>query len=137
MSAFHPLQTFGQARDTLRVGVHAMGFVGDTVEAAKEAFFPGWSHFFGKAARDRGQSDSVRAQFAIMCSPRGTFLIGDPATAVERIVALDRLLGGVSRVTFQMSTAMWDASAMQRSIELLGTQVGPAIRETPGRHDVA
>jgi alkanesulfonate monooxygenase SsuD/methylene tetrahydromethanopterin reductase-like flavin-dependent oxidoreductase (luciferase family) len=34
----------GHAPDTLRVGVHAMGFVGDTVEAAKEAVFPGWSH---------------------------------------------------------------------------------------------
>jgi hypothetical protein len=43
------------------------------------------------------------------------------------VTAMDRMLGGVSRVTFQMSTALWVRDAMQRSIELLGTEVAPAV----------
>ena len=38
-------------------------------------------------------------------------------------------LGGVSRITFQMSTASLETSAMKRSIELLGTEVAPIVRE--------
>ena len=29
-----------------QVGVHAMGFVGETTAEAKDAFFPGWAHMF-------------------------------------------------------------------------------------------
>jgi len=43
-------------------------------------------------------------------------------------------LGGISRITFQMSTASLETAAMKRSIELLGTGVAPIVRaahETP------
>jgi hypothetical protein len=38
------------------------------------------------------------------------------------------VLGGVSRMTFQMSTASLETAAMKRSIQLLGTEVAPIIR---------
>jgi len=37
-------------------------------------------------------------------------------------------LGGVSRITFQMSTASLDTAAMKRSITLPGTEVAPVFR---------
>jgi hypothetical protein len=37
-------------------------------------------------------------------------------------------LGGVGRITFQMSTASLETAAMKRSIELLGTEVAPIVR---------
>lgn len=40
----------------------------------------------------------------------------------------DDALGGVSRITFQMSTASLETAAMKRSIELLGRQVAPLVR---------
>jgi hypothetical protein len=42
-------------------------------------------------------------------------------------------LGGVSRITFQMSTASLETSAMKRSIELLGNEVAPIIRAATAR----
>jgi hypothetical protein len=42
---------------------------------------------------------------------------------------MDKALGGVSRVTFQMTSAMLEPGAMQRSIELLGNQVAPLLRD--------
>lgn len=112
----------------LRVGVHAMGFVADTDAAARDAFFPGWAHMATEIGRERGWSPATRAQFDAMCGPHGAFLIGSPDTVRDKIRAADRALGGLSRITFQMSSAMLETAAMQRSITLLGTAVAPAIR---------
>ena len=43
-------------------------------------------------------------------------------------------LGGVSRITFQMSTASLETAAMKRSIELLGTEVAPIVRAAQSKH---
>lgn len=119
----------GHDSDRLKVGVHAMGFVGDTDEEARDAFFPGWAHLTGQVGRERGWSPPSRAQFDDMAGPGGAFLIGKPETVAKKMRHADDVLGGVSRITFQMSTAALETAAMQRSIELLGTQVAPIIRD--------
>lgn len=121
-------QRAGHAAETLKVGVHAMGFVGDTDQSAADAFFPGWAYMFTEIGRERGWSTATRAQFDAMRGPLGAFLIGSPKTVREKILSADKALGGISRLTFQMSSAMLETQAMQRSIELLGTEVAPAIR---------
>ena len=118
----------GHAPHTLKVGIHAMGFVGDTDRSARDAFFPGWSHMFTEIGRERGWSTATRGQFDAMCSPGGAFLIGDVRTVRDKIFAAHEALGGVSRITFQMSSAMLEPDAMQRSIELLGTEIAPAVK---------
>lgn len=120
----------GHDPSKLEVGVHAMGFVADTSEVAENVFYPGWAHMFGQAAKERGWPQPNRAQFDELVSPRGSFLIGDPATVTKKIIELDAVLGGVSRITFQMSTAMWEPQAMHRSIELLGSEVMPRVRQS-------
>lgn len=118
----------GHNEDRLKVGVHAIGFVGDTSEAAKEAFFPGWAHLMATVGRERGWSPPTRAQFEDMASPDGAFLVGDPASVAKKMMEASDTLGGVSRITFQMSTASLETAAMQRSIELLGQEVAPIVR---------
>ncbi|WP_421423182.1 LLM class flavin-dependent oxidoreductase [Agrobacterium rosae] len=122
----------GHAPETLKVGVHAMGFVGDTDQSAAGAFFPGWAHMFTEIGRERGWSAATRAQFDAMRAPDGAFLIGNPQTVRDKIVAADKALGGISRITFQMSSAMLETKAMQRSIELLGSEVSPAVKAVLG-----
>lgn len=118
----------GHAPEALKVGIHAMGFVADTDQSARDAFFPGWAHMSTEIGRERGWSPATRAQFDAMCGPKGAFLIGNPQTVKDKILDADRALGGISRLTFQMSSAMLETAAMQRSIELLGTGVAPAVR---------
>lgn len=76
---------------------------------------------------ERGWSSPSRQQFEVMCGPNGAFLIGDPETVVSKMLDAGRALGGVSRITFQMSTASIETVAMKRSIEL-GTEVAPLVR---------
>ncbi len=118
----------GHAPETLKVGVHAFGFVGDTDGAAREAFFPGWAYMLTDIGRERGWPAATRAQFDATCGPRGAFLIGSPDTVVAKLRAAHDLFGGVSRFTLQMSSATLETAAMQRSIELLGTAVAPRVR---------
>ena len=108
----------------------AMGFVGETNTAAREAFFPGWAHLTGRIGRERGWPPPSRQQFDAMAGPEGAFLIGDPATVAAKMLHASEALGGVSRITFQMSTASLETAAMKRSIELLGTEVAPGVRAT-------
>jgi probable LLM family oxidoreductase len=120
----------GHAPGKLKVGIHAFGFVGDTTEAAKNAFFPGWAYMMTSIGRERGWAPAARAQFETLCSAKGAYLIGDAKTVVQKILAASETLGGVSRFTLQMSSAMLDPRAMQRSIELLGTEVAPRVKES-------
>ena len=118
----------GHARETLKVGVHAMGFVGDTDRAAGDAFYPGWAHLTATIGRERGWSAPTRAQFDAMAGPGGAFLVGAPETVAEKMLRANEELGGISRITFQMSTASLDTPGMKRAIELLGTEVAPIVR---------
>jgi probable LLM family oxidoreductase len=120
----------GHAPEILRVGIHAMGFVAATDAAARDAFFPGWAHMFTEIGRERGWPRATRAQFDAMCGPHGAFLIGSPQTVRDKIRSANEALGGISRLTFQMSSAMLEPALMQRSIELLGSEVAPAFRAT-------
>ncbi|KQM96570.1 Atu2307/SP_0267 family LLM class monooxygenase [Sphingomonas sp. Leaf25] len=117
----------GHAPEMLKVGVHALGFVADSDGAARDAFFPGWQYMFTKVGAERGWPPATRAQYDQMTGPRGAFLIGSPDTVVAQLQQADRDLGGIDRVTFQMSSAARDQPAMLRSIELLGQAVRPRL----------
>jgi probable LLM family oxidoreductase len=118
----------GHAPETLKVGIHAMGFVGETNDAARDAFFPGWAHLTTNIGRERGWSPPSRQQFDLMAGPDGAFLVGNPKTVAEKMLKASETLGGIARITFQMSTASLETSAMKRSIELLGTEVAPIVK---------
>jgi len=118
----------GHSSESLKVGVHVMGFVGETNAAAGDAFFPGWVHLMAKIGRERGWSPPTRHQFDDLAGPEGAFLIGDPATVADKMLHASDVLGGISRITFQMSTASLETAAMKRSIQLLGTEVAPIVR---------
>ena len=111
-----------------KVGIHVTGFVAETTEAAKDAFYPGWSHAFSQVGKERGWGPVTRAQFDAACNPAGSFLVGDPATVTAKAQAAAQVLGGISRLSFQMSAHNGGAESMARSIELIGTQVAPALR---------
>lgn len=120
----------GHSADKLTVGMHAMGFVGQSSEEARDSFYPGWAYLLSTIGRERGWSTPTREQFDATCGPEGAYLIGDPTTVARKMLDVSHALGGVSRITFQMSSASLETEAMKRSIELLGTEVAPIVRST-------
>lgn len=119
----------GHSPEQLKVGIHAPGYVADTMEAAADEFYPGYQATFTKIGRERGWPPVTRAQYDAVRGPTGALLIGDPETVAARIVRLHESLGGISRLTFQMSVGILPHAQALRAIELLGTRVAPLVRE--------
>lgn len=119
----------GHAPETLRVGVHAIGFVGNTVREAADDFYPGYSHAFNKIGKERGWPPTTRAHFDAGMGPNGALLIGDPDAVAEKVLKLNENLGGLVRLNFQMTVAALPHSKMMRAIELLGSKVAPVVRK--------
>ena len=131
-------QRAGHSRETLKVGLHCFGFVGDTAQQAADDFYPGWAQMFTKIGKERGFGPPVRAQYDAMCGPDGAFLIGDPQAVATKIARIDDDLGGIARMSLQMTNVRLAHSNLLHGIELLGTAVAPIVRAAvaggqPGR----
>ena len=121
-------QQAGHSTEQLKVGLHMLGYVADTTQKAADEFFPGYARAFTEIGRERGWPPVTRAHFDALRGPKGALLIGDPQTVAAKILAVSDTLGGVARVSFQMSVASLSHSRMLRAIELLGTQVRPLLQ---------
>lgn len=119
----------GHAPEKLTVGLHSIGFLGDTTQEAADDFFPGYAHTFTEIGKERGWSPTTRAQFDAVRGPTGALLIGDAETVAKKILYVNEALGGLSRITFQMGVSTLPHPKMLRAIEILGTQVAPIVRK--------
>ncbi|MFY0405504.1 Atu2307/SP_0267 family LLM class monooxygenase [Solicola sp. PLA-1-18] len=117
----------GHAPEDLKVGLHVFGFVADSIEAASDTIYPGWNEMFTKISRERGFSAPSRLQFNNTAGPDGAFFMGDPATVAEKIGRISEQLGGVDRLSMQMTNPRLAHTDLLRGIELLGTEVAPRV----------
>ena len=118
----------GHSPEQLTVGLHSVGFLADTTDEAAEIFFPGYAHTFTEIGKERGWPPATRAQFDALRGPTGALLIGDAKTVAKKILYVNEVLGGISRVTFQMGVSTLPHEKMLHAIEILGTQVAPIVR---------
>jgi probable LLM family oxidoreductase len=119
----------GHGPEKLMVGLHAIGFLGDTTQQAAEDFYPGYAYTFTEIGKERGWPPTTRAQFDAVRGPTGALIIGDPERVAEKILYVNEALGGLTRITFQMGVSALPHQKMLRSIELLGTRVVPIIQK--------
>jgi probable LLM family oxidoreductase len=119
----------GHPAEKLIVGLHSIGFLADTTKEAADVFYPGYAHTFTEIGKERGWAPTTRAQYDLQRGPTGAFLIGDAETVAKKILYVDKALGGISRVTFQMGVSTLPHQKMQRAIEILGTRVAPLVNK--------
>ena len=119
----------GHSRDQLKVGIHSLGYVADNAVKAVNDFFPGYARSFNDIGKERGWPPVTRAHFDALLGPTGALLVGNPQTVAEKILRVNESLGGISRLTFQMSVAALPHARLMRTIELLGTRVAPLVRQ--------
>jgi probable LLM family oxidoreductase len=122
----------GHSPDKLKVGLHCIGFLADTTAQAADDFYPGYAHTFTEIGKERGWPPTTRAQFDATRGSKGALIIGDAKTAAEKILYFNEALGGISRLTFQMGVSTLPHDKMLRAIQILGTQVAPAVRKALG-----
>ena len=125
----------GHSPDQLKVGIHSLGYVAETTQQAANDFFPGYARAFTDVGKERGWRPVTRADFDAQRGSQGALIIGDPDEVVKKIIRHSKALGGISRITFQMNAASLPHVKLMRAIELIGTQVAPALREELGGDD--
>jgi alkanesulfonate monooxygenase SsuD/methylene tetrahydromethanopterin reductase-like flavin-dependent oxidoreductase (luciferase family) len=125
----------GYAPDKLKVGIHSIGFLGDTTQQAADDFFPGYAHAFTQIGKERGWPPTTRAQYDALRGPTGALLIGDAENVAAKLLRINESLGGIARVTFQMTVATLPHAKMMNAIDILATRVAPIIRQAlPADH---
>jgi probable LLM family oxidoreductase len=111
------------------VALHSHGFLADTTTQAAADLYPAWSMTFNKLGKERGWPPATRAQFDAAASPAGSLLLGDPETVAEKILLENDVLGGLSGVSFLLTSGTLPHKKVMHAIELLGTRVAPILKK--------
>lgn len=121
------LRENGYDPEEVPLSVHAHGYVADSIEQAADEFYNPYAIAMSTIGRERGWGPMTRQQYDMMRSPEGSLVLGDPETVAEKILRWKEVLG-VSRFELHISVGTLPHHQVMRSIELLGTKVGPIVR---------
>ena len=117
----------GHSPEKLKVGLHSLGYVGNTTQEAIDDFYPGYAEVFTRIGKERGWSPITKAHFDAQNGIRGALLVGGPEEIATKILRHSEALGGISRFTFQMDNAALPQKKLLQSIELIGKKVVPLV----------
>ena len=120
------LRKFGH--DPKPIAVHSPGHVAATDDEAKNELWPHYRAMIAKIGAERGWQPPTREQFEFECGPNGALCAGSPESVARKISETVRVLG-LSRFDLKYSNGTLSHESMLRSIELIGTQVAPRVRE--------
>jgi probable LLM family oxidoreductase len=116
----------------LPVASHSHGFVGKDTESAADTFFPSTQHVMNVIGRERGWSHYDRRSFDAARSFEGALYVGDPETVAQKIIHLRKKVG-ITRFMLHLPLGTMPHEDVMKSIELLGTEVAPRVREEISR----
>ncbi|MES1217951.1 MAG: LLM class flavin-dependent oxidoreductase [Bacteroidota bacterium] len=119
----------GYSTEQLKVGVHSLGFVGETTEQAIDDFYPGYAESMTKIGEERGWPPMTMGRFKAQSGALGALVVGSPDEVAEKILRHSEALGGIVRFTFQMDTADISHEKLLRAIELIGKKVKPLVNK--------
>ncbi len=118
------------------VSINSHGFLADSKEEAIDRSFPSVSEVMNRIGRERGWPPMTRADYEASAELRGANFVGSPADVVEKILYQHEIFHH-DRFLVQLSVGNMPHDAMLHAIELLGTEVAPAVREEVARRDAA
>lgn len=117
----------GHSPETLKVGLHSLGYVANDTQQAMDDYYPGYAETFTRIGKERGWPPVTRTHFNAQAGLSGALVIGSPKDVAEKILRHSEALGGISRFTFQMDNAGLSHRQLMRSIELIGKEVSPLV----------
>ena len=109
------------------LSINSHGFIADTSQEALDDSFPAVSTVMNRIGRERGWAPMTRTDYDASATLRGANFVGTPAQVVEKILFQHEIFGH-GRFLLQLSVGTMPHDKLMRAIELLGTQVAPAVR---------
>ena len=110
-----------------RIGVTSHFYVEPTSQGARETFYPYYARYIGDNMPSARGRALPRDAFEEWAGPRGALFAGSPAEIVDKILWEHELLGH-DRFLAQIGLGGLPFAATAQSIELLATEVLPAVR---------
>ena len=118
------------------IAVGGQGHVADDAQQAADEMFPAYAAGMNRVGRERGWPPLVRQQFEAGRTPRGHLYCGDPQQVADKLIAQQARFGN-RRFIVQHGTGGLAHDKVLRSIELLGTEVAPRVREAVAQREAA
>jgi probable LLM family oxidoreductase len=112
----------------LPVSINSHGYAAETTAQAAEEFFPSYAAMMNAIGRERGWPPIQRQDFDALRTRRGALVVGSPEDVVEKILFQHEVFGH-QRFLAQMSVGTIPHAKVMHAIELLGTEVAPAVRK--------
>ena len=115
-----------------RLSINSHGYIADTSEQALDESFPYVSAAMNKIGRERGWPPMQRPDYDAAATVRGANFVGTPEQIVEKILFQHEIFGH-DRFMVQFTIGGIPHEGILRSIELLGREVAPAVRDALAR----
>jgi probable LLM family oxidoreductase len=109
------------------LSINSHGFIAETSQQAAEEAFAPFATMMDRIGRERGWPPMSREQFEASRTLRGANFVGSPQEIVEKILFQHEIFGH-QRTLLQFSVGTMSHRSIMRAIELLGTEVAPAVR---------
>jgi len=119
----------GHPKDKLKIGVTGHTYIADSLEQAREEFYPYYSNYWTYVNKQRGMGFRMTKEgFEGMTSPKSALFVGGPDEIIEKILHQHELFGH-TRFLAQVDIGGLPYRDIARTIELLATKVAPVIRK--------
>ena len=109
------------------ISINSHGYIAETSQEALDDSFPYAAAMMNKIGRERGWQPMTRDQYDAAATLRGANFVGSPQQIVEKILFQHEIFRH-DRFLVQFTVGTMPHEKTMRSIELLGTQVAPAVR---------
>jgi alkanesulfonate monooxygenase SsuD/methylene tetrahydromethanopterin reductase-like flavin-dependent oxidoreductase (luciferase family) len=113
---------------TPALSINSHGYIGDTSQQALDESFPYAASMMNKIGRERGWQPMTREQYDAAAALRGANFVGSPSEVVEKVLFQHEIFHH-DRFLVQFTVGTMPHAKIMRSIELLGTEVAPAVRK--------
>lgn len=125
----------GHDVSSLPVASHSHGFIAEDNETASNKFFPPTQYAMNVIGRERGWPYYDRSTFDDARGFEGALYVGDPETVANKIIHLRKNVG-ITRFMLHVPVGSMPHEDVLKTIELLGTEVAPRVREEIAKWEV-
>lgn len=112
----------------LPVAINSHAFIAKDSQEAADVFYPPYADVMSRIGRERGWPPMNRQAYEAMRAPAGALLVGSPQQVIEKLL-YEHELFGYDRVLLHIGLGATPHDKLLRAIELLGSEVAPAVRK--------
>jgi probable LLM family oxidoreductase len=113
------------------LSINSHGYIAERSQQALDESFPYVEAMMNRIGRERGWQSMTRESYEAAATTRGANFVGSPQQVIEKIM-FQREIFDHDRFLVQFTVGTMPHEKILRSIELLGTEVAPAIRKEVG-----